>query len=280
MGNDIIDAIKGEKERITIGDLVGQKMLPLLLGVFLISIIAFFAWRGGNPLSKDHNQMKTPRAISGIGSIHTNNYANRELKYYFHIPSTISVNNHKSHPLLVLIPGLSGKGEAFVSLQYKNFAKKENFIIVSPSFVWDEKNWDTQTSYQYPSAWSGKALIQIVDQLKKKFGIEISDYYLFGFSAGAQFALRFCVWKPNLCRACAVHGSGGGVEPTEYNDVAFFVTVGNQDTDSRQIFAEVFCDTAKKVGINTVCRKYDVGHWLSTDQINDSFDFFRRIPFR
>lgn len=146
--------------------------------------------------------------LEGIGSISTDNYANTTLEYYYHVPPHMSNGPQEPCPVLVLVPGLSGRGEQFVSQQFKEFAQKEGFLIVSPSFVWDSGNWDSQQSYQYPSVWSGEALLEIIDQFEARNNLSTSAMYLFGFSAGAQFALRFCLWNPAQCVACAAHGSG------------------------------------------------------------------------
>lgn len=87
--------------------------------------------------------------IEGVDSIQTNNYANARLDYYYYLPSIVSGNRYAPYSVLVMIPGLSGRGEHFVSREFKKFADQENLIIVAPSFVWDEKNWNSKLSYQY-----------------------------------------------------------------------------------------------------------------------------------
>lgn len=216
------------------------------------------------------------KTVEGIDSIHTDNYANTHLEYYYYIPSTITENKQKSYYLLVMIPGLSGRGEHFVTQEFKKFADDENFIIVAPSFIWDEKNWNSRQSYQYPSVWSGDALLEIINKLEKDNDVTVSKFYLFGSSAGAQFALRFCLWKPEMCDACAAHGSGGTVMPDKKVDVKFFVTVGKQDT-SRIEKAKTFYNIAQNYGIDVVYKEYDTGHGLTSAQIKDSLDFFKSV---
>lgn len=90
-----------------------------------------------------------------------------------------------------------------MSLPFKEFAERERFVILAPSFTWDQANWNDGKSYQYPEAWSGAALVAILDRFQQARGISISKLYLFGFSAGAQFAVRFALLRPELCAACA-----------------------------------------------------------------------------
>ncbi len=214
--------------------------------------------------------------IDGITSIETENYVNRILQFYYYIPSKIVKEKDKEYPLLGCVPFLSGRGEEFVLPIFKDFAEEEGFIIVSPSFVFDEKNWETQTSYQYPSAWSGEAFLRIVEKVKNLFGLKVSKFYLYGFSAGAQFSLRFALWKPELCEAVAAHAGGGTVIPEKYVDVKFFVSVGRDDTRRIEI-VENFYNKAKELGIDVTYRKYFGGHILTIYQIRDSLEFFKKV---
>ncbi len=92
---------------------------------------------------------------SGIGSIKTENYANKKLEYYYYIPENVLKDKNVKPPLLVAVPGLSGAGKRIVSRELKEFAERDGVVIVAPSFRFDEKNWDSKKSYHYPSVWSG-----------------------------------------------------------------------------------------------------------------------------
>jgi poly(3-hydroxybutyrate) depolymerase len=212
----------------------------------------------------------------GISSIETENYANRVLQFYYYIPSKVLKEKDKAHPLLACIPYLSGRGEEFVLPIFKDFAEEEGFLIISPSFVFDEKNWESRTSYQYPSAWSGEAFLRIVEKVKKEFDLNISKFYLFGFSAGAQFSLRFALWKPELCSAVSAHAGGGTVIPDRFVNVKFFVSVGRDDR-GRIPIVEEFYKKAKELGIDVTYRQYFGGHILPIYQIRDSLEFFKKV---
>lgn len=211
--------------------------------------------------------------MDGIDTIPTDNYANTSLEYYYYIPRSVMESSREPHPVFVVVPGLSGRGDQFVSQEFKKFADSEAMVIVAPSFVWDESNWDSGQSYQYPAAWSGNALLRIIDQVEEKAGITTSRFYLFGFSAGAQFALRFCLWKPEQCIACAAHAGGGSAVPDRKVDVRFFVTVGTQDTSRKEI-VQAFYNTARSLGIAVEYKEYNTGHSLTSGQIEDSLRFY------
>lgn len=235
------------------------------IGTFLFFVVMFF------PLSSVLSQ-----PVEGTGAISTDNYANRQLSYYYYIPVSIVENKSQQYPLLICVPGLSGRGEAFVSPVFKQFADKEGFVIISPSFVWDEANWESRQSYQFPEVWSGQALLNIIDDFSQKQGVNTGKLYLIGISAGAQFVLRFALWNPVLCSAVAAHASGGMIIPQNKSDVKFFVTVGSRDDAARNNNARIFYETARNLGIDVVYQQYDCGHELTLGQIEDSLGFFRK----
>jgi poly(3-hydroxybutyrate) depolymerase len=211
----------------------------------------------------------------GIDSISTENYANPNLEYFYYLPAS-ATNASSGYPIdvLVLVPGLNGRGDQFVSPEWRQFADENDLLVISPSFQWDEKNFAAGTSYQYPAYWSGEALLRMLQQVEEKRGIKTASLYLFGFSAGAQFSLRFCLWRSDLCNACAAHASGGVVLPQQWIGAKFFITVGTQDTDRIQL-ARDFRFAAEHLGIDVQYREYDTGHSLTEDQIRDSMAFFQ-----
>ena len=238
--------------------------------LIILLILLFLATSAG---CETFESTTSPDGIERIDTIKTDNYANQKLKYFYYIPSTLTEIQKSDCPLLVMVPGLSGRGENFVSNDVRSFANKQGFVIIAPSFVWDEENWDSGTSYQYPSAWSGDALIDIIDHFETQNDVTVASINLLGYSAGAQFALRFCVWKPELCTACVGHASGGGVAFHEYIDVDFMVTVGKNDQDFRISNFDSFCSRAGSLGINVDCRQYDTDHSCTSKQIQDSLNF-------
>jgi predicted esterase len=212
---------------------------------------------------------------AGIDSIPTDNYANLNLEYFYYLPAAAKENGEKDRlEVLVLVPGLNGRGDQFASSAWRQFAEENRLLLVSPSFQWDEKYFSQGASYQYPAAWSGDALLAIVRNIEAKQGIHTAGMYLFGFSAGAQYSLRFCIWRPDLCNACAAHASGGAVLPQQWSGTKFFVTVGTDDTE-RISLARNFVQAAQQLGIDVEFREYKTGHALTEDQIQDSMNFFR-----
>lgn len=257
--------------------------------MFFIAFIGIAAIIGATLRLKSSNPSKSlPAApfeeksglepISGNDFIATDNYANKRLEYYYYIPREAIKNRKISRQALIMAPPLSGRGESFITVEFKKFADEEWFVIIAPSFVWDEKNWETRQSYQYPAVWSGDALIGIIDKFERDNNIKISKLNLFGFSAGAQFALRFCLWKPEMCATSISHDAGGTIIPDKKIETKFFVTVGNQDIERIQK-AKEFYNLAQSYGIDVKYKEYNTGHSLIGEQIKDSIDFLNNNNF-
>ncbi|MEW5820926.1 MAG: hypothetical protein AB1782_12110 [Cyanobacteriota bacterium] len=223
---------------------------------------------------KDNNTLIIKdKPLEVIDFVKTNNYANKQLYYYFYIPETILNRSEKSFPLMILVSGLSGDGKSFVQDVFKNFAEEEKFIILSPSFMFDEKNWQIAKSYQYPEVWSGNALLKIIANMNKT-GYKFTGYYLYGFSAGAQFVLRFTLWKPDVCICCSAHAGGGRIIPDKYVNTSYLVTAGDKDTH-RLEHAEAFHYECQKLNIKSTLIKYNGGHSQFKEQIQNTIEFFK-----
>ncbi len=49
-----------------------------------------------------------------------------------------------------------------------DFANKNNFIILSPAFRFDQSDWEKRYSYQYPEVWSGEALLKMLEEKNRR----------------------------------------------------------------------------------------------------------------
>lgn len=237
---------------------------------FLIFTI-LFSFITGCPSSKAEKPIDFDEDISWIP---TNNYANKKLNFYYYIPH--SVKNKQSVPIIVMVNGLSSRGEAFVTPEVKQFAHDEGFIIVAPSFIFDEENWDRQESYQFPAAWSGQALLDIIGELKFKKNINPGPFYMMGYSAGAQYVGRFALLYPEIVSAAVVYAAGGAYLPNNHINVKFFVAIGNKDADHRKQVILDFITLAKTYAIYYESKEYDVSHTTCPELYSDALDFFAR----
>lgn len=252
-------------------------MKNFLLFVFLITLGVYIYVLSDSPKVSVTPASTGSNAIEGINSVTTENYANTNLEYYYYIPKSLIEKRIKEAPFLVAVPGLSGKGDAFVPPLFKDLAQREGFVIIAPSFMEDSANFDSGTSYQYPAAWSGDAFNKILDDITSKQKINYKGLYLFGLSAGAQFAERYSVLYPYKVSACFICAPGGVTLPDRAQKTKFVIAIGTNDEDVRKETAADFYNTAQRLGIDAQYKQYPIAHALSQDEINDAATFFRIV---
>lgn len=207
--------------------------------------------------------------------IETTNYANNRIKFFYYIPEKILANKDKLYPVLVCIPSLNGSGWKFVTAQIKDFADAEGFVVLAPNFRFNDQDHQNQMSYLYPTAWSGDALIQMVNKVARDQNLSITNYYLYGFSAGASFALRFAFYQPDLTKAVSAHASIANIIPENKNFVKFFISSGKGDQSALEM-TEKYYVTAVEKGIDVTFKSYEGGHSLPLQQTVDTLDFFKK----
>jgi poly(3-hydroxybutyrate) depolymerase len=178
-----------------------MKRAILLLGVLALAAAGLFI-----SISKGAH-VTGARAVSGVDHVSTNNQANRQLDFFYYIPSHFPGPRSAPRPLILYTPPLSSRGEDVVTQKVKNLAE-ETGPSLSPRL-----SCSTRTAGPLKPAISILKLGPIIDKVKVERGLAFSKFYLMGFSAGAQFGQRLAVRKPELCAACAAFTSGGEVLP-------------------------------------------------------------------
>jgi len=89
---------------------------------------------------------------------------------------------------------------------------------------------DPKLSYYYPKAYSGKATLEALAQVSKKYPVDVERLLMQGLSGGAQFVHRFAMWAPDRVTAVAVNSSSWFDEPNPLcNRVAWLITIGESD---------------------------------------------------
>ena len=116
----------------------------------------------------------------------------RERAYYLYVPSTIK----GPAPLIIMLHGSNRTGVTLVE-KWKDYAKKENIIIVGPDAS-NLRGWGSpQDGPDY--------LHELVEELKTKYPINPRRVYLFGHSAGASFSLHMGLMESQYFAAVAIH---------------------------------------------------------------------------
>ena len=163
---------------------------------------------------------------------------------------------------------------------WETFADTHGLAILGLGFLFDETQWKGNKSYQHPKAWSGKALMEILNKLAISDNLDPNNLYLFGISAGAQFSVRFAFYQPDAVKAVAAHAAGGYDKPKKKINTRFLITVGSEDNKdiSRVDWAKFFVERATKLGIYVKpVLVYGLGHSQSDLQNELSRDFFRQV---
>ena len=163
-------------------------------------------------------------------------------------------------PVLVCIGGLPMNGEDYAQSDaqectdesWLEFADKHQMMILGLGFLFIEKDWPNNESYQYPQVWSGRALMDVLDIIEKDYPIDRQALYMFGISAGAQYSVRLAQQHPDMVKAVAAHAAGGFDPPKEHIPVRFLITVGEFDNQeiTRLEFAKIFAEQCRVLGID------------------------------
>jgi poly(3-hydroxybutyrate) depolymerase len=112
--------------------------------------------------------------------------------YYLYVPSTLK----GPAPLIIMLHGSGRTGVTLVE-KWKDYAKKENIIIVGPDAT-NLRGWGSpQDGPDY--------LRDLVEDLKSKYPINARRVYLFGHSAGASFSLHMGLMESQYFAAVAIH---------------------------------------------------------------------------
>lgn len=209
------------------------------------------------------------------GTIPTADITNRNLEYFYYVPPGGDAS--VGLPVLIVIPGLDGSGAPYVMGRWREFAQKNGFAVVSPTFRFNNDDWQKQRSYQFPAVWSGQAMLAILDSIGKKAPIDKNRLFLFGHSAGGQYVHRFALLFPERCKAVAAHAPGGVTLPVKTVPVKFLITVGQNDAD-RLEKARGFAAACRAHTISVDFKEYPgVGHELCDDAVQRSLDFFAKV---
>ncbi|MBN1980259.1 MAG: hypothetical protein JW795_01925, partial [Chitinivibrionales bacterium] len=138
-----------------------NRKIIFFCGILFLAIV----WQWGSKLVPGTSQDTLLKSAPSLGDgdtmteyedfITTENYANQDVRFFVAYNSEVIAKKHSFCYALIAVPGLSGDGRQFVDPLIKRWANDNGVIIIAPSFVFDEQNWSTKTSYQFPAVWSG-----------------------------------------------------------------------------------------------------------------------------
>ena len=180
----------------------------------------------------------TPEVVPpGIDVIEiaTSSFNNPKVPFYVRPPAGFSAGSGtEKHRLVLLFPFVPESGLKALTRNklLTSLADARGWFIASPTFVVDFRNdsRDRTKAFYYPERWSGKAVLEAVAEIEKKYPVDGGRLFVQGLSGGAQIAHRLGLWCPERITAVAVNSSGWFDDPgPKASQVAWAVTVGEAD---------------------------------------------------
>ena len=154
---------------------------------------------------------------------------NELVTVWYRIPKNYHPRQGQMSRVLVLFGGRNSSGKDMASgrLGWGKWADDNNAFLVSPGFK-DDNYWE-------PEKWSGRALLNALEQIRKRYNICTDKLLFYGYSAGSQCSNLFPAWRPQF--------------------VAGLVTCGDAD-HARYVISRNFVENCRKKGINIIWRSF------------------------
>ena len=130
--------------------------------------------------------------------------------YAFYAPDGVKPDARA--PLLVVIHGSTGSGKQMMT-NWTSTADKHGFLVAAP---------DATDNSRWASPQDGPLFLKdVVDDVSTRHTIDGRRLYLFGHSAGANFALQMAVLESEFFAAAAIHA---GAVSSDYYSIFDFAT--------------------------------------------------------
>lgn len=199
--------------------------------------------------------------------------SNRNLEWTLRTPSG-NDRQPGTERIMILFGGRNWKGDKTInSYHFNELADKYGLYLLSPSFK-DDDYWE-------PEKWSGQALLDAVKSIQDKYKIpEERKLFLYGYSAGAQCANLFMLWKPSLVEAWGAHACGvWGSAPGNSQIAPGLVTCGEED-NPRYELSRTFVMNSRESGALIIWRSYPEAHALNKEALRLAELFFESVLSR
>ncbi|WP_284123978.1 PHB depolymerase family esterase [Parerythrobacter aestuarii] len=123
--------------------------------------------------------------------------------YYYHVPATV----RRDSPVIVSVHGISLNAAEHM-VRMRSLAERLGAVVIAPWF--DRTHY---RGYQKLLCRDGEtradlALIEILDDVTARFGVDTGSIFLAGFSGGGQFAHRFALLHADRVRSCVTCSAG------------------------------------------------------------------------
>jgi len=193
-----------------------------------------------------------------VFTVRTTSPENRELPFYLRRPAGFDLSaKGRTHRILFICPVFNGDGLKVVTAHsLLALADSRGWFVVSPTFKQQGAEVrDRKKSYYYPETFSGKAVLEALELISKKYPVDHNRLLLAGLSGGAQFVHRFALWAPERVTAVAINSSSWFDEPNpKALAVAWLLTIGESDPSYDNSL--VFVSKLNEVGAAPLFRSY------------------------
>jgi poly(3-hydroxybutyrate) depolymerase len=147
----------------------------------------------------------------------------KERSYFLYVPAGGAKD--AKMPLILCLHGAGRDGEPILA-KWKDLAEKEKILLAGPNST-DSAQW------AYPQ--DGPLFLRdVVEQVRAKYPVDDRRVYLFGHSAGAEFALQMGAFESEYFAAAVVHA--GSLQPTSFSTfdyasrkIPYMLIIGTRD---------------------------------------------------
>jgi pimeloyl-ACP methyl ester carboxylesterase len=225
----------------------------------------------------------------------------QRFSYCLYVPAAVVDNPAKAGRFLVAVHGTDRGNQALRDL-FIPYAEATGSIILAPLFpcgIVEPRERDNYKYIDYAGIRFDRLVLDMVDEVADRYGVDADRFDMFGFSGGAHFAHRFLYMHAGRLRAVSVAAPGSptlldrsrpwwvGVADLEQRfgvtldmaalaRVKVHLAVGSDDTDTWEIIhapgSRHWMEGANDAGVTRVERMYTLAANLQENGLAVRFD--------
>lgn len=134
----------------------------------------------------------------------------QRFSYCLYVPASVVENPARAGRILAAIHGTDRGNQALRDL-FIPYAEATGSIILAPLFpcgIGEPQERDNYKYIEYHGIRFDHLLLDMVDEVAERYGVDAGRFDLFGFSGGAHFAHRFLYLHPSLLRTASIGAPG------------------------------------------------------------------------
>lgn len=170
-----------------------------------------------------------------------------------------------------LVVIVHGTGRAFVEYRdaFAEFARWNDCVVLCPLFPVGVRGDGNRDGFKHLSEGEiryDELLLDMVQEVGEKFGMDVSRFALFGYSGGGQFVNRFTLLHPDRLWAASI-GAPGSVTLLDTKQDWW---VGVRDMKAR-FGRELDLDALRRVAVHMIVGSADLETWEITHREGSKF---------